>query len=107
MAKEFYEFGSYRLYFPERTLLRAGELVPLRSKEFAALSCLVGRAGAVVPQSELIAIIWNGASVSDNNLAKQIGALRKILGKDAVGQDYIRTIPNEGYLLVADVTIRS
>jgi DNA-binding winged helix-turn-helix (wHTH) protein len=106
MAKEFYEFGSYRLCISERTLFRANELVPLRPKEFATLLCLVRRAGAVVSQSELIANIWQNTSVSENNLAKQIGALRKRLGKDAAGQDYIRTIPNEGYIMTAAVTIR-
>ena len=47
---QIYEFGRFRLDAAERTLLRAGEPVPLTPKVFGILLALVensGRVGAV------------------------------------------------------------
>jgi Tol biopolymer transport system component/DNA-binding winged helix-turn-helix (wHTH) protein len=98
-----YEFGPFRLDVANRLLLRDGEIVPLKPKVFDTLLVLVERSGQVVSKNELIEKIWPDTVVEENNLTQNISMLRKVLGKDSSGQDYIRTIPRRGYCFTSNV----
>ena len=43
--------------------------------------------------------VWPGQTVEEGNLTVQIAALRKAMGTDAEGRDWILTVPREGYRL--------
>jgi Tol biopolymer transport system component/DNA-binding winged helix-turn-helix (wHTH) protein len=97
------EFGPFRLDPVNRLLTRDGEIVPLKPKVFDTLLVLVRHAGQVLGKAELMEWIWPDTNVEENNLTQNISALRKILGKDPGGQDYIKTIPRRGYCFTASV----
>ncbi len=85
-------FGEFRLLPSERMLYRGSKDVPLTARAFAVLLALVERAGQLVGKDELMQRVWAGLIVEENNLAVQVGVLRKLLGTDAIA-----TVPGRGY----------
>src|SRR5919199_2392339 len=102
-SPQVYLFGPFRLNARDRQLLRKGKPVPLTPKAFETLLVLVQNSGRVVEKESLIKTLWPDTFVEDNNLAVNISALRKALGDQANGKDYIENIPKRGYRFAADV----
>lgn len=101
---QIYEFGRFRLDAAERTLLRAGEPVPLTPKVFGILLALVENSGRVVEKDELMRQVWPDSFVEEGNLTQNISLLRKALGETSDGKPYIETVARRGYRFVASVT---
>jgi Tol biopolymer transport system component/DNA-binding winged helix-turn-helix (wHTH) protein len=103
-----YEFRGFRLE-PRRRRVSdpAGKLVALRSREFEALCELVRRAGTPVLKDELMAAVWPGTIVEENNLNQAISKLRQALGDDRHAPCFIATLPGRGYQFIADVRVSS
>jgi predicted ATPase/DNA-binding winged helix-turn-helix (wHTH) protein len=101
-------FGEFRLQPGRRMLYRGGEEVPLTARAFAVLQALVERGGQLVSKDELMRRVWAGVVVEDNNLAVQVGVLRKLLGADAIatlaGRGYRFALPLAGAAAVAGKT---
>lgn len=97
-AKEFYEFGPFRLDPEKQTLLRDGKPVPLTPKSFQLLLVLVRRSNEVVTKEELMRSVWPDTFVEEANLSRNIFMLRKALG-DNSDDRYIVTVPGIGYRL--------
>src|SRR4029077_10464717 len=53
-----------------------------------------------LPKTELMRAAWGDTAVEESNLSVQIAALRKQLGPNAEGSDWIVTIPRVGYRFV-------
>ena len=87
-----YRFGKFELYPADRLLRRAGRTVALQPRAFDALLCLVSRAQHLVTKKELVETLWPTVHVSEANLTNLIGALRKVVGRNA-----IRTVSKHGY----------
>jgi DNA-binding winged helix-turn-helix (wHTH) protein len=102
-TRHIYEFGPFRLDATERVLLRDEVLMPLTLKAFDTLLMLLENSGHIVERDELINRVWRDTVVEENNLTKNISALRKILGEDSTEQPYIETVPRRGYRFVASV----
>jgi DNA-binding winged helix-turn-helix (wHTH) protein/TolB-like protein/Tfp pilus assembly protein PilF len=99
-----YEFGSFRLETTERRLLRDGRPLHLQPKAFDTLLALVQNNGHLLTKDELLNLVWREETfVEENNLTQQIYALRKVLGQKADGQDYIETVPRQGYRFTNEV----
>lgn len=98
-----YAFGPYRIRISERQLLRHGVPVALPPKVFDVLCALVENHGHVVSKDELMTRVWIDTFVEDANLTVNISALRKALGKDPNGSQYVETIPKYGYRFAAQV----
>src|SRR5438874_7650803 len=98
-----YEFGPYRLDLNEGRLLRNGEPVPLTPKTFATLVVLVQRSGRLVEKDELMKLLWPDSFVEESNLNQHIWTLRKTLGENPTGNEYIETVPKRGYRFMAEV----
>src|SRR5580700_9802308 len=103
MARDFYEFGSFRLDHARRRLLRDGGPVILTPKVFDTLLVLVEHHGQSLSRSELIALIWPDTSVGEHNLNQSIAVLRKVLDDNPRQPDYIATLPGRGYSFIAEV----
>src|ERR1700674_2345829 len=98
-----YEFGPYRLDLNEGRLLRNGDPVPLPPKAFATLVVLVQRSGHLVEKDELMKLLWPDSFVEESNLNQQVWTLRKTLGENQAGNEYIETVAKRGYRFMAEV----
>lgn len=103
-AKHFYEFGSFRLDTAERVLLRDGQPVPLTPKALQTLLVLVESSGRILDKDVLLSRVWPDTFVEEITLAQNISTLRKALGVDQEGRQYIETVPRRGYRFVASVS---
>src|SRR5688572_3782195 len=91
-ATQVYEFGGFRLDPLRRVLSRRnGETIALKPKLFDALLYLVEHAGEPLDKTELIAGIWPGLVVEENNLNKTISVLRRVLGETPDDHKFIVT----------------
>jgi non-specific serine/threonine protein kinase len=93
-----HRFGSFELRPAERQLLGAdGRPLALGGRAFDLLVALVERAGELVAKDDLIAAVWPGVVVEENNLQVQVSTLRKLLGAGAIatsaGRGYRFTLP--------------
>jgi TolB-like protein len=94
---ESYRFNRFELRPAERVLLRDGLPVALGSRAFDLLTCLVTHRDRLMSKDEVLAHVWPGVVVEDNNLSVQVSALRKVLGVGAIttvsGRGYQFTLP--------------
>jgi DNA-binding winged helix-turn-helix (wHTH) protein len=96
-----YEFGRFVLDPDENTLLTDGQPIHLPSKEFDVLRLLVENNGRVVTKEEMMEKIWPDTFVEENNLAKYVSRLRRLLS--AGSEITIETLPKHGYRFSANV----
>jgi len=102
-----YEFDSFRIDSAKRLLWNGGEPQAVTPKVFDTLVCLVKNAGKTISKDELMAAIWPDTVVEENNLNKNISALRQLLGEKPGEHRFIATVPGKGYRFVASVVERS
>jgi DNA-binding winged helix-turn-helix (wHTH) protein/tetratricopeptide (TPR) repeat protein len=98
-----YEFDGFRLEEGQSRLLYKDQTVTLKPKILDLLIFLVKKRGQLVGKDELMKEIWPDAIVEENNITVSMSILRKALG-DAVGNQFIETVPRRGYRFVATVT---
>src|SRR5215469_11587681 len=98
-----YEFGAYRLDAQGRLLFKGGDRVALPPKVLELLVALVQAAGKPLTREHLLRLLWPNTVVEEGSLTSHISMLRKALGEDPEGQDFIETLPKRGYRFVASV----
>lgn len=96
-----YEFGKFILNPQEKTLLADGSPVHLPAKEFETLLLFVENNGRALSKEEMMQTVWHDTFVEENNLAKNVSHLRKLLNSN--GNTFIETLPKHGYRFQADV----
>ena len=101
--KPLFAFGPFRLDPGSRRLLREGRPVALPPKAFDVLLALVEQRGQLIEKDELLRLVWPDVTVEEGNLTQHVFTLRKILGEEPGGAQYVATIPRRGYQFVADV----
>jgi len=100
----YYRFEPFRLDTRARELREAdGAPLALTAKAFDTLCYLIEQRQRLVGKDELLAAIWPGRVVEENNLTQAIAALRRALGTNAGEHRYIVTVPGRGYRFIADV----
>jgi Tol biopolymer transport system component/DNA-binding winged helix-turn-helix (wHTH) protein len=88
----------------ERELRRDVEVVALTAKTFDLLLILVQGAGRTFTKSELLESLWPETSVEESSLSQTIFLLRKALGENGDGSEYILTVPRRGYKFIGSVS---
>jgi TolB-like protein/DNA-binding winged helix-turn-helix (wHTH) protein/Tfp pilus assembly protein PilF len=102
-----FEFGGFRLVAAERRLYRGdGSRVELSPRLFDALLHFVERPGQLLDKDSLLATLWPGLVVEDNNLNQLVSALRRALGDEAQGSRFIQTVPRRGFRFVGAVSAK-
>jgi predicted ATPase/DNA-binding winged helix-turn-helix (wHTH) protein len=96
-------FGPFELSTAERSLKKAGEVVPVGGRAFDILTALIDKAGEVVSKGELIAKAWPDVTVEEGSLRVHLSALRKALGDGKVGTKYIENVQGRGYCFVVPI----
>jgi WD40 repeat protein/DNA-binding winged helix-turn-helix (wHTH) protein len=102
VSSSFY-VGEWRVEPDQNRLVRGSESTRLDAKAIAVLSFLAQHPNDIVTKEQIISAVWDGAFVSDEVLTTAIWGLRKALGDDAKEPRYIKTIPRQGYRLIAPV----
>ena len=103
-------FEGFRL--DRRGLFRLDERgvfvpVAIGSRALDLLRVLVAAGGDLVAKDEIMAAVWPGTVVEDNNLTVQISALRRILDRGRAEGSCIQTVAGRGYRFVMVVTWRA
>jgi TolB-like protein len=93
-------FGPFSIDPQRVSLLLDGREVDVGQKGLALFQVLIEANGDVVRRETLLEQVWPGAIVEESNLTVQIAALRKALGVQPDGQDWIATVPRVGYRLL-------
>lgn len=93
-----YLFDRCEVRLSERLLLVDGLPAPVGARAFDVLVCLLVHRDRLVPKEELLALVWPGLVVEENNLSVQVSALRKVLGPKAIA-----TIAGRGYRFSLEV----
>jgi len=96
-------FGRFVLDMERATLLRDGEIVPLRPKSFDVLRHLIEHAGKLVSKEEIFDAVWPGLVVTPDSINQCVIEIRKALGDDS--HELIRTVPRRGYVFEGTVEV--
>src|SRR5215469_4073595 len=99
----FCSFDRFRIDTVRRLLWSDGNVLPIPPKAFETLLVLVRHRGRVVSKDDLMRLVWQDASVEENNLSQNISLLRKTLGEKRDSHRYLVTIPGKGYCFVGEV----
>ena len=102
-----YEFGNFRLDASRRLLFAKGsqDPLPVTPKAIAALLLFIERRGELLTKDELLADLWPGRVVEENNLTQLISVLRHVLGEEPGENRYLATVPGRGYRFIAEVVL--
>jgi predicted ATPase len=100
MTESVLRFGRFQLDLERRQLLFDDHPLQLGARALQVLRVLAGAKGAVVSKDELMARVWAGQVVEENNLQVQISILRKALDPGGSGESWIVTVPGRGYRLL-------
>ena len=98
-----YELGPFRLDTHARVLMHDGDATALGARGVAVLAALVSRAGEYVEKSAIVEAAWPGVVVEDANLAVQISAIRRVLGREPHANGWIETLTRRGYRFTGPV----
>ena len=91
--------GGVVIYPEKREVLKNGELIDLRDKEYELLAYLVKNRGRVVDAGELYEAVWGEIPLpsSSNNITVHILNLRRKLEDNSASPKVIRTVWGKGY----------
>jgi TolB-like protein/Tfp pilus assembly protein PilF len=107
MASDGFAFGSFRLDLHQRRLFGNGVPLELKSKAFDILCVLACARGELVTKDELMAKVWPGLVVEENNIQVHVSALRKTLGEQRGSPVHLVTVPGRGYRLLGAKEVSS
>ncbi|MEO8194307.1 MAG: response regulator transcription factor [Gemmatimonadales bacterium] len=97
-----FRFGDVEIIPGTHDVLRNGQPVTLRPKEFDLLMALVRRRGNVVGRLELLREVWGyGSDVVSRTVDTHVGELRRKLEEDPASPKHILTVRKTGYRLNA------
>src|SRR4051812_6083562 len=92
------EDGDFRVDLESRRVTVSGREIRLTPKEFDLLTYLMKHAGKVLTHHTLLAALWGGNYVEQNEYLRVfVGNLRKKIETDATSPRYILTEPWIGY----------
>ena len=93
-------FGCYEVVPQRRELLAEGQPIKLGRRAFDMLMGLIEARGSVVSKDDLMARVWPGQIVEENNIEVQVSALRTAFGPS---RHLIRTVFGRGYQFTGDI----
>jgi TolB-like protein len=104
LTPKIYALGPFRLDTDAEIVYLGAEPMGLGRRAVAVLRALVEQPGIPVSKDALIAAVWPDRVVEEANLTVQIGALRRALGKEPGGANWIETLSGRGYRFIGPVT---
>jgi len=98
-----FSFGPFLLSPTRRVLSRDGKPVRLGSRALDLLIALVDNGKDLISKEDLLKRVWPDTFIEEANLRVHVAALRKLLGDEGTGAQYINTVAGRGYCFVAPV----
>ncbi|MCC6597124.1 MAG: winged helix-turn-helix domain-containing protein, partial [Rhodanobacteraceae bacterium] len=92
-----YRFGSFQVNPGARLLQRESVQLNVSRKVFDCLVYLIEHRDRALGRDELARALWKHDSVSDNQLAQVVAAVRRLVDDDGTQQQLVRTVPGFGY----------
>jgi DNA-binding response OmpR family regulator len=93
-------FGDVEIHYDSRTVLKRGEPVALRPREFDLLAALARRANTVVARRSLLDEVWAyDDGVQTRTVDTHVVELRRKIESDPTHPRYIVTVRKAGYML--------
>lgn len=105
LAPQRLAFGPFVLDVERGVLMRAGQPVAVGHKGLSLLHALLRAPAQVLTKTALMEAAWSNTIVEESNLSVQIAALRKLLGPQPDGSDWISTVPRAGYRFAGIVRV--
>lgn len=81
-----------------------GEETDLEPKVWRLILLFCQQPEKVITRDEIITHVYQGTVVSDNAVNKMVAKARKLLGDTPQQANFIKTVPKQGYSLIAQVT---
>ncbi len=103
MERQRHSFGPFLLDIDRETLFRDGAPVIMGTKAFALLRVLLGAGNREVSKADLIDAAWPGTAIEESNLSVQVANLRRLLGPNPQGGEWIATVPRVGYRFAGEI----
>ena len=100
MQRQLLICGPFQIDPATQVVHRDGQLLPLGQKAALLLAALFRRPGEVLTKSELMDAAWPETAVEESNLTVQIASLRKAIGPEEDGAEWIVTVPRIGYRFI-------
>lgn len=104
MSGQRHVFGPFNFDEARGALTRDGIAVPVGAKAAAVLTELLRAGNEVVPKETLVEAAWPGAAIEESNLSVQVASLRKLLGVQPDGTEWITTVSRVGYRFAGPLT---
>ena len=105
VAPQRFAFGPFVLDMQRASLMREGRSVAAGHRGLLLLHALVRAPAQVLSKTALMEAAWSDAIVEESNLSVQIAALRKLLGPQPDGSEWIVTVPRVGYRFAGSVRV--
>jgi DNA-binding winged helix-turn-helix (wHTH) protein len=99
-----YRFDDFELNADQLELRRAGGYLKVDALVLRLLRFLVQNAGRLVTKDELAEQVWGVRALADNAISVAVARLRKALGRNSEGAQYVTTLYGVGYRLDCQVT---
>lgn len=103
-ANKGFSFDRFKMWPSERLLTNGDKIVHLTPRVFDLLEVLVKNSGQVMSKEVLLETVWAERNVEEGNINRTVSTLRKRLGHQANGNDFIETVPKFGYRFLSHVS---
>jgi adenylate cyclase len=100
MTSQTHAFGAFVFDSQRKLLLKHGTPVSIGQKCLLLLEALLKAGGQAVSKSDLMLAAWQTDNIEESNLAVQIAALRRTLGRTRHGTEWVTTVQRVGYQFV-------
>jgi TolB-like protein/lipoprotein NlpI len=96
--------GNWRVFSDRNVIVRADEEKHLENRLMQTLLFLCEHPGQLIRREQFFDHVWHGRVVNDEALSRAISLLRTALEDTPRNPSYIKTVPGQGYVLIAPVT---
>ncbi len=103
-SMEVIQVGEYKFDALNSCLSKDEQVIPLDPRLLTLLTFFVENPNRIITRDELQLAIWQNVIVTDNAINKLVANLRKLFCDDAKNPQYVKTIPKQGYVFIAQIS---
>jgi len=99
-----FSIGAFQIFPREERIVGPESTHHVEPKVMQVLVALAGRPGETISRNEILETVWSDTIVGDEVLSRAISLLRGYFQDERTNPKFIRTIPRQGYELIASVS---